>query len=418
MSTPSPNVLPLLRTDGARLWNDLMTLGAIAATPAGGSFRPTATDGDRDARNLFALWARDAGLSVIVDGVGNMFARREGTDPDLPPVLAGSHLDTQMPGGKFDGPLGVLAALEAVRTIERAGIRTRRAIEVVNWTNEEGARFAPGLLGSAAFADRLALDTALQSRDRGGVVLGEELSRIGYRGPAPVGGRPVDSYLELHIEQGPALEQAGITIGAVTHAQHFGAALVTFTGANSHAHTTAMARRCNALAGAARCVVEIESIGEALEPHGRVGAATLDVWPNNRVIVPHRAEVGFLIVHAELAGRDAALDAIAAAACRIAANLGLTAEMTRSIPRDGFEFPADMVALTEQAAADLGYPSLRLPTWTGHDALSMHYACPTALVFVPCRDGWSHSEREWCAPEHATAGADVLANMILRRANR
>jgi beta-ureidopropionase / N-carbamoyl-L-amino-acid hydrolase len=418
MTASTPNVPLIVRTDGARLWSDLMTIGAIAATSGGGSFRPTATDGDRDARNLFILWAKEAGLTVTIDGVGNIFARREGTNPDLPPVLAGSHLDTQMPGGKFDGPLGVLAALEAVRALDRAGLRTRRAIEVVNWTNEEGARFAPGLAGSAVFAGRLSLDAMMQSRDRAGLALGDELGRIGYRGPAPVGGRAVDSYLELHIEQGARLEQAGATIGAVTNAQYLGGALVTFTGANSHAHTTPMSKRRNALAGTARLAVEIERIGLALEPDGAMSAATLDVWPNNRVIVPHRAEVGFLIVHAERAGLDNALDAVEAAANRIAAELGLTAEMTRAAPRDRFDFPAEMVGLAEQVAADLGHATMRLPTLTGHDAISMHYACPTALFFVPCRDGWSHSELEWCTPEHATAGADVLANMILRRADR
>ncbi|MBS0639136.1 MAG: hydantoinase/carbamoylase family amidase [Proteobacteria bacterium] len=408
----------LIRTDGQRLWSDLMTIGAIAGTPGGGSFRPAATDGDRDARNLFVLWAKEAGLTVTIDGVGNIFARREGSDPTLPPVLAGSHLDTQMPGGKFDGPLGVLAALEAVRALDRAGIHTRRPIEVVNWTNEEGARFAPGLAGSGVFTGRIGQEALLQGRDRNGLVMGEELARIGYRGAAPIGGRSVDSYLELHIEQGALLEEAGTTIGAVTNTQYNGGALITFTGANSHAHTTPMSRRRNALAGAAQLVVEIERIGHALEPQGAASAATMDVWPNNRVIVPHRAEVGFLLVHADRDGRDGTLDAIEAAAQRIALALNIEVEMIRAPARDRFDFPVEMVELTEEIAAELGHAAMRLATLTGHDAVNMHYVCPTALFFVPCRGGWSHSELEWCSPEDATAGADVLANMILRRADR
>lgn len=408
----------MLRIDGGRLWSDLMTMGAIGATARGGSFRMALSDADRDARNLFVHWAKEAGLAITIDKIGNIFARRAGIENDLAPVMAGSHLDTQAPGGRFDGVLGVLAGLEAIRTLNREGVRTRRPIEIVNWTNEEGARFPPGVVGSNLFAGRTTLDALLATRDRSGILMGDELARIGYAGEAEVGGRPVDSYIELHIEQGPVLEQAGAVIGAVTHTSNQAGGLIEILGENGHSQTTRMSRRRNALVGAARIITEIERLGMAQEPHGMVSATVVDVWPNNRVNIPHKAQVGFLAVHAEGAGRDGIVDAIEAMAMATGRDSGLSVSFTRSPQRHRFDFPADLVELTERTAARLGHGSMRLPTWTAHDALNMHGVCPTALVFVPCRDGISHSELEWCEPDHATAGADVLANMLLDRAER
>jgi N-carbamoyl-L-amino-acid hydrolase len=408
-----------IHVDGNQLWSDLMTVGAIGATPRGGSYRPSLSDADRDARNLFCLWAKNAGLQITVDRIGNIYARREGTDPSLPPVMAGSHLDTQMPGGKFDGVLGVLAALEAVRAIDRAGIQTRRAIEVVNWTNEEGARFPPGVVGSNLFAGRTTLEALLATRDRAGVIMGDELTRIGYAGEAPVGSRPVDTYLELHIEQGPVLEAAGVTIGAVTNSSYQGGGMIEILGENGHSQTTPMSRRRNALVGAARVVLELERLGMEQEPHGGMLSATvIDAWPNNRINIPHKAQVSFLLVHTEREGRDALVEAVEESATRICGEANLSVTVTRNPQRHRLDFPEDLVVLTEATAQKLGHSSMRLPTLTAHDALNMHVVCPTALVFVPCRDGISHSEFEWCTPEHATAGADVLANMMLERANR
>jgi N-carbamoyl-L-amino-acid hydrolase len=269
--------------------------------------------------------------------------------------------------------------------------------------------------GLGGVRGRLALETALASRDRAGLVLGEELARIGYRGAAPVGGRSVD-YLELHIEQGPRLEETGTVIGVVDRAQHFGGALVTL---HRRQQSCAHDRRWGGGATrwrAARCIGEIERIGAALEPHGRVGATTIDAWPNNRVIVPHRAEVGLLIVHADPAARDAALDAIEAAARRIGGGDGAGAwRWTRAGAVPGFAFPAEMVALTEAVAADLGHSSMRLPTWTGHDAFEHALRLPDGAV-VPCRAAMGGRTASWSgrSPEHCTAGADMLANMILR----
>lgn len=407
-----------LKVDGDRLWSDLMTMAAIGATVNGGSYRTSLSDADRDGRNLFVHWAKEAGLSITVDKIGNIFARREGQDPSLAPVMMGSHLDTQAPGGRFDGVLGVLAGLEVVRTLDRAGIKTQRAIEVVNWTNEEGARFPPGVVGSNLFAGRTTLETLYQTRDRAGVFMGDELKRIGYLGEAEVGQRPVDSYLELHIEQGPVLEAANVVIGAVTNTSCQGGGIIEILGENGHSQTTRMSKRRNALVGAAKIIEAIEAIGMAQEPHGMASATVIDIWPNNRINIPHKAVVQFLTVHAEPEGRDRILDAIEQAITTIGQDNNFTTSFSRNPQRHKFEFPVELVELTERVSSQLGHSSMRLPTWTAHDALNMHVVCPTALIFVPCRDGISHSEFEWCEPQHATAGADVLANMVLERAQR
>ena len=407
-----------LRVNGQRLWSDLMASGAIAALPHGGVDRMALTDGDRDVRGLFAHWCRQAGLAVTVDGMGNMFARREGSDPSLPPVMLGSHLDSQSPGGKFDGPLGVLGALEAVRAIAEAGITTKRALEVVNWTNEEGARFSPGLMGSAVFAGVLPLADAHASVDRAGRRFGDELRRIGYCGDAPVGGRAVDAYFELHIEQGPLLEEAGVAIGAVTHSHHSVFADMEVLGENSHIQSMPMRRRRNALVGAAKLIEAIDQVGMAYAPAGSASAVVIDCWPNNRINIPHRATFSYGIMHPDEDGALAMKREIEAAEARIAAETGLVFNTQVKRQRAPVHFDEGMIRLTEEAAGALGYSCVRMRTRPGHDAFNMTRICPTELIFVPCRDGWSHSEKEWSEPEHCTAGVEVMANAVLARANR
>jgi N-carbamoyl-L-amino-acid hydrolase len=376
------------------------------------------TDGDRDARGVFAHWCREAGLAVNVDGMGNMFARREGLDNTLAPVLLGSHLDTQSPGGKFDGPLGVLAALEVARGLHEAGIVTKRPIEVVNWTNEEGARFGPGLMGSAVFAGQLDLATAHASTDRAGLRFGDELRRIRYAGAAPVGGRVVDSYFERHIEQGPLLEAAGVTIGAVTHSHYSLFADMECLGANAHIQSEPMLRRRNALVGAAKLIDAIDVVGRAHAPEGSASAVVIDAWPNNRINIPHRAVFSYGLIHPDEAGLLSMAAAIDAAEARIAAETGLAFNALVKRRRDPLHFDEGMIVLAEQAAASLGHSCQRMRTRPGHDAFNMSRICPTELIFVPCRDGYSHSELEWCEPEHCAAGADVLLRAVLARANR
>jgi beta-ureidopropionase / N-carbamoyl-L-amino-acid hydrolase len=407
-----------MQVRGDRLWSDLMTLAQIGAGRAGGNDRMALTDADRDARAVFAHWCRGAGLTVGVDAMGNTFARLEGADPSLPPVLAGSHLDTQETGGRFDGPLGVLAALEAARAIREAGITPRRAIEVVNWTNEEGCRFSPGLMGSAVFAGTLPLAEAHAVADRAGRTVGAELARIGWQGTAPMGGRPVDSYFELHIEQGPLLEEAGVTIGAVTQSCHSAFTDAACHGETSHIQSTPMPRRRNALWGAARLIDAVERTGYAHAPDGTASAVVIDAWPNNRIVLPSRASFSYGVMHLEEEGLAAMLSAIDAAAEAIAAETGLRFETALRRIRRPFRFAEELVALTEAVARDLGHGVMRMRTRPGHDAFNMVALCPTMLIFVPCRDGLSHNEAEWCEPAHCTAGAAVLAECVLRRAQR
>ena len=315
-----------MQVNGDRLWADLMALAQIGAGAAGGNNRIALTDADRDAKALFAHWCREAGLAVSVDGMGNTFARLEGREPSLPPVFAGSHLDTQESGGRFDGPLGVLAALEAVRAITEAGIVPRRPVEVVNWTNEEGARFSPGLMGSAAFAGTLPLDRAHAVADRAGRTVGAELARVGWHGAVPMGGRPVDAYFELHIEQGPLLEAAGVTIGAVTQSCHSAFTDAACHGETSHIQSTPMPQRRNALWGAARLIDAIERTGFAHAPDGTASAVVIDAWPNNRIVLPSRAGFSYGVMHLEEAGLAAMVAAIDASAEAIAAETGLRFE--------------------------------------------------------------------------------------------
>jgi beta-ureidopropionase / N-carbamoyl-L-amino-acid hydrolase len=406
------------RVDGERLWSDLMTLAAIGALPRGGCDRLALTDADRDGRNLFVHWCREAGLAVSIDAMGNVFARREGSDASLPPVFAGSHLDTQSPGGKFDGPLGVLAALEVVRTLDRAGITTRRAIEVVNWTNEEGARFSPGLMGSAVFAGAVDQATAHAVTDRAGHSVGGELARIRYAGDAPMGGRAVDAYFELHIEQGPELEAMGITIGAVTHSHYSISADIECRGDNGHIQSLPMLRRRNALVGAARLIAEIDRIGRASAPAGSASAVVIDAWPNNRINIPHRAVFSYGVIHPDAEGLERMQAEIDAATRMVADETGLAFATLVARRRDPVHFTEELVALAETAALELGFSVTRMRTRPGHDAFNMLRVCPTELIFVPCRDGISHHELEYCSPEHVAAGADVLLQAVLRRADR
>jgi N-carbamoyl-L-amino-acid hydrolase len=405
--TASPEI------NAERLWADIMTMGAIGETQGGGSFRPALSDADREGRNLFRYFAQEAGLTVSVDAIGNMFARREGADPSLPPLMIGSHLDTQMPGGKFDGVLGVLAGIAVVRALNDADVITRRAIEIVNFTNEEGARFQPGVMGSGVFAGLLPLDEALSRRDDGGVVLGDELARIGYGGPLPAGGRPMHKYLELHIEQGPEMEKAGAMIAVVSNSSWGCSGFIDINGENGHSQTAAMSTRRNALVTAAKLILEIEAIGAENEPAGMVSATVIRNWPNNRVNIPHLTKLSYVAVHATEEGREQIVRRIEAAAERIAGETGLSIDATTSHYRQRLDLSPELSGQVIDVAERLGYVSMLLPTLTSHDALSMTHLCPTAIIFVPCRQGISHSEREWCEPDQVAAGAKVLLEMAM-----
>ena len=412
----SPRDLANLKTDGARLWNSLMDMARIGGTPKGGCNRLTLTDVDREGRQLFQRWCEDAGLTVSVDQMGSMFARRAGTDDTLPPVMVGSHLDTQPTGGKFDGVLGVLAALELVRTLNDLDIKTRHPIEIVNWTNEEGSRFAPAMVASGVFAGAFDLDYGLSRQDPHGIRLGDELKRIGFAGKTPVGGRPVHAFFELHIEQGPILEEEQIDIGVVTHANGQRWYELNITGVESHAGPTPMSRRKDALVGAATIVKMVNDIGFAHDPAACATCGMIEVHPNSRNVIPGHVFLTVDFRHpiaAQLVSMDHALrDGVA----RLTKESGLTIELTEIWTSPVTAFDTACVTAVREAATTLGFSHRDITSGAGHDAVYMARVAPTAMIFVPCVNGISHNEAEDIKPEWATAGANTLLHAVLAHA--
>jgi N-carbamoyl-L-amino-acid hydrolase len=408
-----------LAVDGDRLWSTIQASAEIGKGPRGGLRRLTLTDDDKRMRDVFAGWAKDSGYALSIDKVGSMFVRRDGSDPSLPPVLIGSHLDTQASGGRFDGILGVLTGLEILRTLDGAGIRTRRAIEVVNWTNEEGARFLPPMTASLAFAGKETADWVLDRTDREGLRLGNELRRIGYAGSTPVGGRPIDAYFELHIEQGPKLDAAGIPIGIVTGGFPTRGMRIEITGETAHVGPTAMDRRHNALVGAAHAAVAIDDVGWRYSAgEGKTTAARLDLWPNLPGIISERATLYCDMRHPDAASLGAMLGEVETG-LRNAARLGrCSVEIAESWGFGGLAFDATLIGLLRTAAAAQGHRTMDIQSEAGHDAYHMATVCPTAMIFTPCRGGITHNEAEDMTLAEALPAANVLLSAVLARADR
>ena len=403
------------RINGDRLWDSLMSLAEIGATPKGGCRRLTLTDLDRQGRDLVISWARDAGLSVTVDKIGNVFMRREGRNPMLPPVVAGSHIDTQPTGGKFDGNYGVLAALEVVRTLNDLEIITEAPIEVVFWTNEEGSRFVPVMMGSGVFAGVFPLEEIYVVQDAEGKTVGDELARIGYIGSQTPGDHPVGAYFEAHIEQGPILEAEEKVIGVVQGVLGIRWYDCVVTGQESHAGPTPMNLRQDALQVATRIMQEVVAIaGRSEEGRGTVGM--VQVYPNSRNVVP--GEVTFSVDMRNLS--DAAVDEMDRqlrdfiAQVQQESGMAIALKEVSHYPAAPFH-PACQTAIAE-AAERLGYPARGIVSGAGHDAVYMSYLAPTGMIFIPCRDGISHNEIEYASPEHVTAGANVLLQVMLQYA--
>src|ERR1700731_32917 len=406
-----------LQVNGERMWASLMELAQIGATPKGGVCRLAASDLDGQARRLFIGWCDAAGCTVRVDKIGNIFARRPCRDPTLPPIMTGSHLDTQPTGGKFDGAYGVMAALELVRTLNDLGYETLAPIEIVAWTNEEGSRFSPAMVGSGVFAGVFDLAEGLARPDTvPGVPLGAELERIGFAGGEPVGGRPVAAYFEAHIEQGPILEAAQKPIGIVTGAQGQRWYEITVTGQEAHAGPTPMPRRRDALVGAARMIDAVNRIGHAHAPYACATVGFVQVSPNSRNTIPGRVFFTVEFRHPEdavLRAMDRELrDACAAAA----ATQNLDAEVKEFWYFPPPPFDPDLVASVRHAAEEQGYPHQDIISGAGHDAVYLACVAPTAMIFVPCVGGISHNEIEDAKPEDLTAGCNVLLNAVLDRA--
>jgi beta-ureidopropionase / N-carbamoyl-L-amino-acid hydrolase len=405
-----------LAIDGARLWDSLMEMARIGATPKGGCNRQALTDLDRQGRDLFATWCKAAGCSMKVDRIGNMFARREGTDPKLPPVMFGSHLDTQPTGGKFDGVLGVLAALEVVRALNDMDLKTKYPIEIAMWTNEEGSRFAPSMTASGVFAGAFTLDFARAITDFDGKAMGAELDRIGYTGDQPVGGRPVHAFFELHIEQGPILEEDGTDIGIVTAAQGQRWYEIDITGQDSHAGSTPMERRKDALLGAARLVDGVNRIGRMMMPDGRATCGVITVTPASRNVIPGSAFLTAEFRHPDEPSLEIMNRALANLAVDVSRELGLTVDIKQITKFPAQAFDKGCLDAVRNAAKQNGLSYHDIISGAGHDAVYMARVCPTAMIFIPCVGGISHNEAEDCKPEWVTNGANVLLHAVLEKA--
>lgn len=405
-----------LRINGERLWSSLMELAQIGATAKGGVKRLALTDLDKQGRDLVVSWGKQAGMSITIDQIGNVFMRRAGRNSALPPVMSGSHIDTQPTGGKFDGNYGVLAALEVVRTLNDHHIETEAPIEVAFWTNEEGSRFVPVMMGSGVFCGAFTLETAYAAKDTEGKTVGDELERIGYKGTEVPGQHPIGAYFETHIEQGPVLEDADKVIGVVPGVLGLSWYDCLVTGMEAHAGPTPMGLRKDALQVATGIMQEVVNIGNRYPPYGRGTVGMVQVFPNSRNVIP--GEVKFSIdlrnVSSELL--DTMHQEILAFVEQTSNNSGLHISVERVSYYPPCPFHPDCVDAVRNATATLGYSTMDVVSGAGHDAIYTARLAPSGMIFVPCKDGISHNEIEDAKPEHLAAGCNVLLHAMLAKA--
>ena len=412
MSAPGKN----LRINGDRLWDSLMEMAKIGPGVAGGNNRQTLTDEDGEARAVFQQWCEDAGCTMGLDQMGNMFAERAGRVPDALPVYVGSHLDTQPTGGKYDGILGVLGGLEIIRSLNDMDIQTRHPIVVTNFTNEEGTRYTPPLLSSGVFAGVHAQDWAYKRVDADGKAFGDELNRIGWRGEEIVGERKMHAFFELHIEQGPILEAEGINIGVVTHGQGLSWTQVTITGRESHTGSTPMPMRKNAGLGMARVLGLVDEIAWSHKPHAVGAAGHIDVFPNSRNVIPGKVVFTVDFRSPELSVIADMEQRLQAGAEKICNEMGLGVQFEKV---GGFEpvvFDVDCVSAVRNAAERLGHTHRDIISGAGHDACWINQVAPSAMIMCPCVDGLSHNEAEEISKEWSTASAEVLFHAVVETA--
>ncbi|HEY0062999.1 MAG TPA: Zn-dependent hydrolase [Telluria sp.] len=405
-----------LRINGERLWAALMELARIGATPKGGVKRLALTDLDKQGRDLVVGWAREAGMSITVDQIGNVFMQREGRNPALAPVMTGSHIDTQPTGGKFDGNYGVLAGLEVVRTLNDLKISTEAPIEVAFWTNEEGSRFVPVMMGSGVFCGAFSLETAYAARDTEGKSVKDELTRIGYLGEQVPGRHPIGAYFETHIEQGPVLEDADKVIGVVPAVMGLSWYDCVVTGMEAHAGPTPMGLRKDAMQVSTRIMQEVVNIANRYPPYGRGTVGMVQVFPNSRNVIP--GEVKFSIdlrnVNDELLNTMHEEMLAFIDKTRAESGLGITIERVSYYPPCPFH--PDCVGAVRAATAKLGYSTMDVVSGAGHDAIYAARLAPAGMIFVPCKDGISHNEIEDARSDHLEAGCNVLLHAMLERA--
>jgi N-carbamoyl-L-amino-acid hydrolase len=408
------NSAPLINRE--RLWQSLMDLAQLGATAKGGVCRLALTDLDRQARDLFVRWCEEAGCTVSIDGIGNIFARRAGRNPERAPVMTGSHIDTQPTGGKFDGCYGVMAGLEVIRTLNDLGVQTEAPIEVVVWTNEEGSRFPPCMMGSGVFAGKFDLEDTLCKQDEHGLSVGSELQRIGYAGSRAVLGHPVGAYFEAHIEQGPVLEDRETTIGVVMGCLGQKWFDLTLTGVEAHAGPTPMHLRKDALVGAAQVVSAVNRIAHAQQPHacGTVGCLTLH--PGSRNVIPGQVQMTIDLRHLHADKLQAMVDEVRQVIEDTCLQHGLSYELTPTADFPPLDFDPACVAAVRQGAEQLGLSHMDIVSGAGHDAIFVAELGPAGMIFVPCEGGISHNEIENAAPQDLADGCAVLLRAMVNAA--
>ncbi|MBB5042681.1 Zn-dependent hydrolase [Shinella fusca] len=412
MAAPGEN----MRVNADRLWDSLMDMAKIGPGIAGGNNRQTLTDSDAEGRRLFQKWCDDAGLTMGVDTMGNMFMTRAGEDPEALPVYVGSHLDTQPTGGKYDGVLGVLSGLEVIRSLNDLGIRTRHPIVVTNWTNEEGARFAPAMLASGVFAGVHSQDYAYGRKDPEGKTFGEELKRIGWIGNEEVGARRMHAYFEYHIEQGPILEAEKKDIGVVTHCQGLWWLEFTLTGREAHTGSTPMNLRVNAGLAMARILEMVQAVAMENQPGAVGGVGQVFFSPNSRNVLPGKVVFTVDIRSPDQKKLDGMRARIEAEAPKICEALGVGCSVEAVGHFDPVTFDPTLVATVRKAAEDLGYSHMNIISGAGHDACWAAKVAPATMIMCPCVNGLSHNEAEDISKEWAAAGADVLLHAVIETA--
>lgn len=405
-----------LRIDGDRLWQSLMDLAQIGATKKGGVCRLALTTLDGEGRNLVVGWAKAAGLTITVDQIGNVFMRRAGRNNALPPIVAGSHIDTQPTGGKFDGNFGVLAGLEVIRTLNDHGIETEAPVEVAFWTNEEGSRFVPVMMGSGVFRGAFTLEHAYAAKDTEGKTVKDELAKIGYIGPEVPGQHPMGAYFEAHIEQGPVLEANAKIIGVVQAVLGIRWYDCTVTGMEAHAGPTPMAVRKDALQVSTVIMQEVVALANRFQPHGRGTVGMVQVHPNSRNVIPGTVKFSIDLRNATDALVDEMDAEIRKFIADLAAKTGLEIKIELVSHYPAQPFHPNCIDAVKRAAEKLGYSSMPAVSGAGHDAVYMAQLCEAGMIFIPCKDGISHNEIEDTKPEEITAGCNVLLHAMLERA--
>ena len=407
---------PALRIDAARLMRRLDALAQVGAIDGGGCCRLALTDADRQGRDLVVAWMRELGLAVTVDAIGNVFGVQAGRQADAAPVMTGSHTDTVRTGGRYDGNYGVLAGLEVLQTLREAGVRTKHPLAVGLFTNEEGARFAPDMLGSLVFAGGMPLDEALDVRAIDGARLGDELQRIGYAGTAVPGALRPHAFVELHIEQGPVLDIEGATIGAVQDLQGISWQALTITGQSNHAGTTPMHLRHDAGYAAAAVATFVRELTRRVGPPQVATVGRIELHPNLINVIAARATLTVDLRHTDEAALQRAEAEVADFLRRLAQEEGVTIESRPLARFEPVRFDEGVVRRIEDVARRLGHAPRRMTSGAGHDAQMLARVCPAAMIFVPSVRGISHNPAEHTAPEHLVAGADVLLHTMLELA--